>query len=81
MNRGITPHETFEIHELLTLKNVCATKAAVMSSLVTDDRLKSILVSDVTNAKGHIKELQSLVEKSTFAQGLTSETGTATQQM
>jgi similar to spore coat protein len=57
----IAPHEALELHELLTFKNVCATKSGTMAALVKDDELKSILQQDFTAAQGHIKELQDLM--------------------
>lgn len=71
IGNSIAPHETFEIHELLTFKNVCATKAAAMSTLVTDQELKSMLQQDLTTAQQHIKELQGLLKTSQFATGQT----------
>ncbi|MDW8800246.1 spore coat protein [Clostridium sp. A1-XYC3] len=66
-NQGIAPHESFELHELLTFKNVCLTKSTTMSTLVTDERLKSLLQQDVTTTQGHIKELRNLMEQSSMA--------------
>lgn len=57
----IAPHEALELHELLTLKNVCTTKAASMASLVKDDELKGILQQDFTMGQEHIKELNELM--------------------
>jgi len=61
MGNTIAPHEALEIHELLTFKNVCATKSATMAALVKDDELKSLLQQDFTASKDHIKELQNLM--------------------
>lgn len=57
----IAPHEVLELHELLTFKNVCATKSATMSGLVKDDELKTILQQDFALGKEHIKELNDLM--------------------
>jgi similar to spore coat protein len=57
----IAPHEALELHELLTFKNVCATKASSMAALVKDEELKSILQQDFTTGKEHIKELNDLI--------------------
>ncbi len=57
----IAPHEALELHELVTFKNVCATKAATMSALVKDEELKSILQQDFDTAKEHIQELNNLM--------------------
>ena len=73
--KGIAPHEAFELHELLTFKNVCATKSATMSGLVKDEELKTMLQQDFTLSQGHIMELQNLMQESTWAVGTT---GTST---
>lgn len=57
----IAPHEAMELHELLTFKNICATKSASMSALVKDEELKSIMQQDFTAGKEHIKELNDLM--------------------
>lgn len=61
IGNSISPHEALELHELLTFKNVCATKSATMASLVKDEELKSILQQDFTQGKEHIKELNDLM--------------------
>lgn len=65
----IAPLEVLELHELVTFKNVGATKSATMAALVKDEELKGILQQDFTLAQGHIKELQDLMQKAgtTFA--------------
>lgn len=65
--KGIAPHEAFELHELLTFKNVCATKSATMSALVKDQELKTMLQQDFILTQGHIKELQNLMQGATWA--------------
>ncbi|MDQ0413355.1 hypothetical protein [Mesobacillus stamsii] len=57
----LAPHETYELHELLTFKNNCLTKAATMSTLVQDQALKSILDQDVTKSKQQIQGLQQFI--------------------
>ncbi|MCX7709384.1 MAG: spore coat protein [Clostridia bacterium] len=74
--QGIAPHEAFELHEILTFKNVCATKSATMAGLVKDEELKSMLQQDFSTSQGHIRELQGLIQQSEFARG--TGTGTAT---
>jgi similar to spore coat protein len=69
----IAPHEALELHELLTFKNICATKSATMSALVKDDELKSILQQDFTMGKEHIKELQDLMVGASTAFDTTSK--------
>lgn len=57
----ISPHEALELHELLTFKNVCATKSAAMAALVKDTELKSILEEDLTRGQEQIRELNDLM--------------------
>jgi similar to spore coat protein len=77
--KGIAPHEAFELHELLTFKNVCATKSATMAGLVKDEELKSIMQQDFSVSQGHIRELQNLMQGSTCAVGTSgAATGTDT---
>lgn len=64
MHQGIAPHESFEVHELLNFKNVCLTKSVTMSSLVSDEKLKSLIQEDITTTQGQIKELKGLMESS-----------------
>lgn len=51
-------HETLEVHELLTFKNLCLTKATTMSALAQDPELQAILSNDVTVGTQHIQQLQ-----------------------
>jgi similar to spore coat protein len=62
--KRIAPHETFELHELLTFKNVCATKSSAMVGLVKDEELKTLMQQDFANSQGQIKELQDLIQSS-----------------
>jgi similar to spore coat protein len=54
----LAPHETYELHELLTFKNLCLTKSSTMSALVQDPQLKNILQQDVTKTTGQIQRIQ-----------------------
>lgn len=67
IEKGITPHETFDLYELLTMRNTCATKFLAMSKLVEDEELRSILQKDLVSSKEHIKELQDLIQVSVLA--------------
>lgn len=69
----VAPHEALELHELLTFKNVCATKSATMAALVKDDELKSLLQQDYSTAKEHIKELNDLMIGAGTAFGASSK--------
>lgn len=57
----LAPHETYELHELLTFKNVCLTKSATMSGLIQDQELKSILERDVTTTKAQLQRIQQFI--------------------
>lgn len=68
MNQQVTaPNETMQLHELLTLKNLCLTKSITMKPLVADDELKSILQQDITATEQHIRQLRNLMEQSNIA--------------
>ncbi|WML59352.1 hypothetical protein [Neobacillus sp. PS2-9] len=58
MTKYLGLHETLEVHELLTFKNLCLTKATTMSALAQDEELRAILSADVTSGTGHIQQLQ-----------------------
>jgi len=58
MTKYLGLHETLDVHELLTFKNLCLTKAVTMSKLAQDEELKAILESDVTTGTQHIQHLQ-----------------------
>ncbi len=57
----LAPHETYELHELLTFKNTCLTKSATMSKLIQDPELKAILEHDVTKSKQQIQRIQEFI--------------------
>ena len=59
--QGLAMHETLELHEIITFKNVCCTKSSTMQALVTDPELGSILQSDVAMTKKHIQDLKGLL--------------------
>ncbi|UQZ32683.1 spore coat protein [Paenibacillus sp. PK3_47] len=55
-------HEKLEVHELLTLKTSCATKAVTMLELAKDDKLKKLIEEDLKNTAKAIDELSSLLK-------------------
>lgn len=61
--QGLGIHETLELHEILTAKNVCATKSQTMQALVTDEALKGLLRQDVELSNTAINELQGLLKQ------------------
>lgn len=60
--KELAVHEKLEIHELLTLKTSCATKAVTMLKLVQDEKLKSLIEDDLNNSSQAIEELKSLLK-------------------
>ncbi|PSA98432.1 DUF892 family protein [Bacillus halotolerans] len=58
---GYGLHETLELHELLTFKNLCLTKSSTMTGLVQDEELKSILEQDAKKTKQQVARLQELL--------------------
>ncbi len=65
--KTIAPHETIQLHELLTLKNLSLTKSTTMFPLVKDEELKSILQNDISECRQHITELSGLMKHSDIA--------------
>ncbi len=61
MQQGLSMHETLNLHEILTFKNVCVTKASTMQALVSDEQLKAMLRQDVEFGQRHIKEIQGIL--------------------
>jgi similar to spore coat protein len=61
--KGLATHETLELLEMLTIKNVCLTKSKTMQALVSDPELKTILQNDVQTGARQITELTNLVSK------------------
>jgi similar to spore coat protein len=61
MTKHMALHETLEVHELLTFKNLCLTKAVTMSLLVSDPQLKAILSNDVTSGTNFINRLKEFI--------------------
>lgn len=54
-------HETLDVHELITAKNLALTKAFMMNKLAVDQELKTMLEAEVTAATNHIEQLQQLI--------------------
>ncbi|HOP69998.1 MAG: spore coat protein [Dethiobacteria bacterium] len=61
MHQGLGIHEKVELHELLTMKTVCAAKAMAMKELVNDPQLRNLLEQDARKSREHINELQGLI--------------------
>lgn len=56
-------HETLEMHELLTFKNLCLTKSTSMMGLVQDPQLKSLMQQDVQNTTQAILQLKGFLQQ------------------
>jgi similar to spore coat protein len=63
MTKYLGLHETLDLHELLTFKNLCLTKATTMSVLAQDPELKAILSEDVVTGTQHIQQIQQFLTK------------------
>ncbi len=58
MTKLLGLHETLEVHELLTFKNLALTKSIAMSGIAQDAELKALLTATAAAGKKHIHELQ-----------------------
>ena len=56
-------HETLELLEVMTFKNVCATKSKTMQPFVTDPQLKQILQTDVEKSVPAIQTLSGILQQ------------------
>lgn len=56
-------HETLDLHEILSFKNVCVTKAASMQGMVSCPQLRSFLQQDVQKGQQMIREIQGLLSQ------------------
>ncbi|NLI91589.1 MAG: hypothetical protein GX434_05105 [Peptococcaceae bacterium] len=59
---GIAPHEKFQVHELLQLKNICALKVSSLTGMVDDPKLRVILETELENSQTQIKELREFMQ-------------------
>lgn len=62
--KRLAPHETFELHELLTFKTIGAAKSSAMAALVQDNDLKELMQEEFNTAHAQIKELRELLQSS-----------------
>ncbi|QHQ61571.1 spore coat protein [Anaerocolumna sedimenticola] len=65
--QDLAPNETMQLHEILTLKNLCLTKSITMSPLISDEELKTIIKNDIQKSVQHIKELREYLDESMIA--------------
>ena len=59
--RATGTHETVELHELLSFKNVCLAKEIAMQTMVKDSELQSIIRQNIEKSQQHIRDLQNLL--------------------
>jgi spore coat protein CotF len=65
---SITPNEMLQLHELLMIKNLSLTKSVVMSPLIGDPTLKSLLKNSAASCDGHIREILNYMKQSIAGQ-------------
>ncbi|MDP4151842.1 MAG: hypothetical protein Q8865_00175 [Bacillota bacterium] len=58
----ITPHETVNLHEILSFKNTCAVKSSTMQSLINDQELKGLANQDVTTTARQMQEIIGVIK-------------------
>ncbi|WP_100407028.1 hypothetical protein [Bacillus solitudinis] len=56
-------HEVLEVHEILTIKNVCAAKSSIMQGLAADKKLKGLLEDDARMSQKAVKQLKAILEE------------------
>ncbi|WP_147535518.1 single-stranded DNA-binding protein [Bacillus marasmi] len=61
MTKYMGLHETLEVHELLTFKNLSLTKSFLMGKLVQDPELKTILNAEVLAGTNAVNRLQQFI--------------------
>lgn len=66
IQKALAPHETLELHELITFKNISATKSSAMPALVKDEELREIMQQYFRVSQEHIRELSDLLQQSEF---------------
>lgn len=62
MKEKLGVHERLEIHELLTFKTLCLTKATAMAPLAQDNELKSLLAQTSQLDRENIQALQGYLQ-------------------
>ncbi|MGE5396249.1 MAG: hypothetical protein ACM3MK_01790 [Chitinophagales bacterium] len=56
--KRLAPHEMLELHEILSFKTLCASKASAMMSMAQDPEIKKLLQDDISSSKQHIQRLE-----------------------
>ncbi|MFC0213130.1 coat protein F [Paenibacillus chartarius] len=59
---ALAPHETIELHELLSFKSVSLVKMKEAVGKVTDPVLQQLYLHNIRMTEGHIAELMQLLQ-------------------
>ncbi|ARC84429.1 hypothetical protein U732_995 [Clostridium argentinense CDC 2741] len=62
-NSKLAPHETLELHELLSTSIIGVKKATATLNMVNDQELKNFLTSSLDGKKTNLRELQEFVKE------------------
>jgi len=62
-NSKLAPHETLELHELLSTNIIGVKKATATLNMVNDQELKIFLTSSLDGKKINLRELQEFVKE------------------
>lgn len=65
MQENLGVHEALELHEILSFKSLCVTKASVMQMLVSDGELKDLMQASVKRDASHIEDLKKFMKDET----------------
>lgn len=58
---SLAPHETLDMHELLTSKTICLIEAKARLQLVQDPALKTLIEQDIQQTTNAIKQMQTIL--------------------
>jgi similar to spore coat protein len=69
LNNRLAMHETLDLHELINMKVVSASKFSSMSTMVSDPSLRNMLQQDVQMCTQHVQQLSNLLSTDTTGTG------------
>ncbi|MDF2647143.1 MAG: hypothetical protein K0Q73_2948 [Paenibacillus sp.] len=58
---NLAPHETLDMHELLTAKTACLSETKARLQLVQDPALKTLIQQDIQQTTNSIKQMQTIL--------------------
>lgn len=61
-NSKWAPHETLDLHELLSAKTLSISKASAYASFVSDPELKSMIETEAQMCSKHAQDIQTLLK-------------------